>query len=538
MAIDAKNQFDFSGGMNTVTNPLVLRRNQVQSAINLLLDEHGSVRVRDGTLIQGSQSPSPTFRIAKLYDLILASGTIVKTAILYDSSAATNNKLYNRTTWALLGTFSSAFPLPDMITFTNLAIISGDQTNPLKSYDGAASFVALTGAPAGGVHIANHLNYLWVGNTAAATNYGTLVGPSSLQCSAIVDPNSWPAANQTWISPDDGQTIQSLALFTIAEAGISPTAALIIWKDFSGYEATGVLGTATFAVQRIKSDMGCVAPRSVQFVSGFGIMRLSHRGFALYDGVNDELISEEIRPYLFGRDSYTGIDWTNVNLSYASQVANPPLYVCACPTTGSNGALTRMFIYDLVRRSWTMATFANSISSLQLILDPNQLPSVLGGDYSTGYVRRYFAGDTTDDGVDVNWTLTLAPLTGPHPLQNVYLRRLLVSTFGFTAGASITATFAYAANILTSTKVVPTIATIVNQTGYGTQAFGQAPYGDPLTANLPGTDVTMEFVPQGGIISNWIVIQLSGTGPGKIRGLGWHHIAKPLTRSVTSVTQS
>ena len=51
-------QFDFSKGENTVTSPYLLRPDQVQQALNFVCDEHGSLRVRDGTLIQNTISPT------------------------------------------------------------------------------------------------------------------------------------------------------------------------------------------------------------------------------------------------------------------------------------------------------------------------------------------------------------------------------------------------------------------------------------------------------------------------------------------------
>ena len=222
---------------------------------------------------------------------------------------------------------------------------------------------------------------------------------------------------------------------------VSPTATLIAFKDFSAYEITGVFGATNFAVQKIKSDMGCVAPRTIQFVSGFGIIRLTHKGFALFDGVNDTLISEEERPRLFGRDDIPALDWTNIALAYATQSANPPLYICVCPSNGA--AMTLVFVYDLIRRAWTVANLNTAVSTFQLIIDPNVLPVVLGGDYSAGKVRRYFAGDTDDDGTTIPWLLRTGQKQPGSPMERAYYLRLLTKFFGVTQGTTITAKFFY-----------------------------------------------------------------------------------------------
>jgi hypothetical protein len=59
---------------------------------------------------------------------------------------------------------------------------------------------------------------------------------------------------------------------------------------------------------------------------------LTHLGFAYFNGVGDKLISEEVRPYLFGGQAdIAPIDWNYAYLSRGAQAANPPLYVAACP---------------------------------------------------------------------------------------------------------------------------------------------------------------------------------------------------------------
>lgn len=521
-------QFDFSKGENCVTSPYLLRPDQSQQVVNCLLDEHGSLRVRDGTLIQYSKSPNAARPITKLFDLVLASGSVSRLGILSGVTSANPNTLFLRDSnpWTLIGNFTTYSLIPDIINFTGAAIIANSNSEVLRSYDPATGFVVLTGAP-NGQHIANHLNFLWAWNTNPTTVTASLIGPSSLQSSDLNNAHSWPAANQTYIARDDGQTGQGLAQYTIAEAGISPTATLIAWKDFAGYQCTNPFGTS-FSVQRIKSDMGCVAPRSSQFISGFGIIRLTHRGFALYDGVNDVLISEEERPRIFGRDQYNGLDWTQIAHSMATQCANPPLYICACPTSGPT--LTRVFVYDLVRRAWTINNYPTNLATLQLILDAGQLPSVLSGDWDMGYVRRLYAMDTTDDGTAISWFHRTRAYSGGTPAERSYYRRMLLTTYGFTAGTQISATFfpspQVPVNFKTVTKTVPQVNAINPFLGFGLDPFGTSAFGAAI-ANIE--DQVLEFPI--GIKCNNLQIQLSGESQGRIRGIELHARQMPLTRS-------
>jgi len=526
-------QYDFSKGENTVASPYLLRPDQVQQAVNFLLDEHGSLRVKDGTLIQNAQSPNAVRPIVKLWDLQRNTGAIDYLAIQAGINSMSPNTLYRRDSnpWGLIGNFTTYSLIPDIINFTGLAILANSNQEVLKSFDGI-TLANLTGAP-NGQHIANHLNFLWAWNTNPTTNTGTAVSPSSLQSSDLNNANSWPGANQTYIARDDGQTGQGLANYTIAEAGISPTATLVAWKDFSGYECTNPFGSS-FSVQKIKSDMGCVAPRSIQFISGFGVIRLTHRGFSLYDGVNDTLISEEERPRIFGRDAYNGLDWAQIGHSMATQCANPPLYICACPTSGPT--LTRVFIYDLVRRAWTVLNFPNNIATLQLVLDAGSLPSVIGGDWDAGYVRRYFAGDKTNDGTATNWLIRTRAYTVGTPSERAYWRRMLLTTYGFPAGATISATF-YPSPIgpvqsKTVTKTIPSVGAISPFLGFGLDPFGTSPFGASIEAI---EDTVLEF-PMG-FKANNVQVQLAGsvddtfTTLGKIRGIELHARAMPLTKS-------
>jgi len=521
---------NFSKGENTVISPYLVGSNQVLQAVNFLLDEHGSLRVRDGTLIQ-TRASDINRGIIKLYDLVFVSGTIQKLAI--QKGFAAGNTLFDRGTmpWTQLGTFSTSYDTPDMLTFTNKVILFNGYES-IRSWDGT-TFAALTGTPPdGGKHGAVYLSALWAGNTKATTT--STEGKSSIRQTDVNNPNSWPAANQAFISKDDGQEITGMALFTISETGVSPIAALVVFKDFSAYQVIGLFGSSTFAIQKLKSDMGCVAGRTAQFCSGFGIIRLTHRGFALFDGTSDLLISEEERPRLFGRDDYSGIDWSNVGLSYAAQVQNPPLYICVCPVAGVGppGALSRMFVYDLVRKAWTICTFANYFQTVQLILNPSSLPIVLGGDIAgSGQVRRLFVADADDDGTPIQWTLKTRPVFSNSPLSRSYFRRMLLKVFKMTALSQINVQFVFGPSQVINRKQVPISAALAPFSGYGVDAYGASGYGsEPGVQNLTDVDLNFDI----GVKANNCLAVISGQGPGRIRGIEWHLKKMALTRSTLS----
>jgi hypothetical protein len=531
-------QQDLSKGSNVAASPYVLGKQQSVLITNMILDEHGSLDVRDGTVLQTSSPDAPANArpIVKLFDFVRQDGTIFPLAVV--RGTAGNNQLYRRDTtpWTLIGTLGTQYAIPDLLTFTNLAlIVNGDETP--RSFDGAvlAVLTSSTGTvPGGGRHHTLHQGYYWLWGTGPVTT--TLDGPSSLRSTDLNNTGSWPAANQVFVDKDSGEAAAGLGQFTIAESGISPSTSQILFKTFSAYQMTGVFGSTTpaFAIQRIKSDMGCVAARTIKFAPGFGLLRLTHRGVALYDGVDDRLVSEEVRPLFFGSEIYSGIDWTNADKAYAEVIPNPPLYVLFCPTSAAG--LVRVFCYDLVRRAWTMLQYPNAVSCVQMIADPGTQPMVMIGEFATGAVRAIFnpaaTAAATDDGAAIPWSIYARPVPGASPQQRAYFRRTILKVFNAAAqqviswsalfGPIVSATPVQLAGTLTVPAAVP--PTIAAGGGYGTEPYGLLPWGDLVPSSE--VDLTIDH----GIIATNLRLLISGFGRLKIRGLETHVKPKPLTR--------
>jgi hypothetical protein len=432
---------DFSGGIDATSSPLRVQPNQVLRMSNLLLDITGALYSRDGAVTIDTAQFGTT-SVLTLYDLAKSDGSLHKLAVRRSPSGQFLDRRGGVTPWPQLGTFATLYDLPSMVTLRDMAIIAAGY-EPIKYFNGT-TFGALTAlvdevVPPGAKHLAVHLGSLWAWNTAAVTN--ATDGPSSLRCSAVNNPNSWPLENQTFISNDDGQQGQGLGVFTIADTGISPQGVLIAFKDFSTYVITGLFANVNFSVEKVKTDLGCIAPRSIQFLTSKGIIRLTHRGFAITDGQGDTLLSEPIRPYLFPQRvtaDIPAITWAQLSRSTATQVQNPPLYLCACPF-GAGPELTRVFVYDLLRQAWTILTFPVAFATLDAQFDPNVAPYVLAGEQGGGRVQRLFAGDEQDDGTAVSWHVRLAPITGRDATTRTYFRRALVKAIGMHAGQSVLA---------------------------------------------------------------------------------------------------
>ena len=245
--------------------------------------------------------------------------------------------------------------------------------------------------PRGAAHGISYAGSLWLANTFPTPTTDGLDGPSAIRMSDINNYSSWNPLNGANLGLGDGTEITGLAVFTIAEVGISPTGSLMVFKQFTTYQIIGVFGSTSLTIQPLQTDLGCVAPRSIQFIPGFGIMRLSHLGFAITNGVVDKLACEEIRPYIFGSVNVGGavdipsIDWNFAWFSKAAQTADPPMYVCACPVIGgvplgflSGVSASRVFIATAFGgQTWYCRVSAFSVTHLEFAVSSEFGPFVL-----------------------------------------------------------------------------------------------------------------------------------------------------------------
>jgi hypothetical protein len=542
MPVQAIVNQDFSKGSNVSTNPWAVGKQQSILVVNMTLDEQASLRTRDGTsLLTTSPDTPPDIRpIVKLFDYVKADGTVIHLAIIRGSSGF--NQLYNYGTvgWTLIGTLGTQYAVPDILTFTNLALIANGYEVPW-SYDGTSLIPLIdtptTGSvPPGALHHTLHQGYYWVWNTAPAsagsgvvTPTTAYVGPSALQSSDLNNPNSWPLANQIFIDKDDGDQGMGMGQFTIAESGISPSTSQILFKTYKAYQMTGVFGSTSpaFAIQKIKSDMGCVAPRTIQFAPGFGLLRMTHRGVSKFNGVDDKLVSEEIRPIIFGSDLYIGLDWANIGTAVAAVVSNPPLYLCAVPVVGTPG-LTRVLCYDLVREAWTILTYPFAIASLAAHFHVADPPHLLMGGYSDGKIHHTEGQETDDEGTPISWQWLPRPASAPSPQANGFFRRLVLKVTNVVAGQLIDVTVVFGPAVSnppqTISKSLVCPVAVGLGLGFGIQPFGTSPFGG--TGTNAEADLTMDL----GLIATNARAIIGGTGPIRIRGIEYHVSPKPLRR--------
>src|SRR3989442_11913894 len=157
-------QQDFSKGTNLPANPYCPGQQQSQRLLNLLLDEHCSLRNRPGATTL-TTAPAAGRRIVRVFDFVRLDGTIIKLAILRGSSIGApgpygttpygtgafggGSELFNRGTlpWTLIGTFLTQENVPDMLGFTDKTLIAHGYETPW-SYDGV-TFTQITASGGG-----------------------------------------------------------------------------------------------------------------------------------------------------------------------------------------------------------------------------------------------------------------------------------------------------------------------------------------------------------------------------------------------------
>ncbi len=303
-------------------------------------------------------------------------------------------------------------------TFPTITGAQVQESTPSKIIWQEAGLTSSTSPPPPGFgHIRVFAGSLWAWNTSPTNTSNGLDGPTCLRMSDSNNPNSWNPVNQAFLDKDDGTEGYGLQAFTIAGFGIPPEGSLVAFKQFAGYQIVGVFGSPSFLIQRIKSSLGCTAPRTIQFATGFGLIRFTHLGYAVFDGINDRIVDEDIHPYIFpsqiqDNQDITTVDYTWVSVSWATQTAYPAMYVAAVPIGNSNGMLTRMFCYDLVLKAWSIIDLPFAISTIFQAFSNVAVPVTVLGTFDDGCLHRWQAGDGTwDNSIDtpgpslVDWSV-------------------------------------------------------------------------------------------------------------------------------------
>jgi hypothetical protein len=302
-------------------------------------------------------------------------------------------------------------------------------------------------APHGAGHIEVYAGSLWALNTYPVGSSDGLDGPTSLRMSNTNNIFGWNPVNQAFLDKDDGAEGMGLGKFTITAQGIPPEGSLIAFKYRVPYQLIGVFGANNFVIQPVSTDMGCLAPRSIQFVAGYGLMRYTHLGISVFDGWKDQVVSEQVRPYFFPVNDFdvqdiVVADANYIPLAWGAQTANPPMYTIAIPIGNSGGQLTRIMLYDLILKCWAAPVdLPFPIGTMSQVQPVTSNPLTIIGGFNDGALQRWQTGDEqwyTGGGaaqVPVLWSLRTITIASQSSSQRIWARKLIVrGTNGGSAG--------------------------------------------------------------------------------------------------------
>lgn len=285
-------------------------------------------------------------------------------------------------------------------------------------------------SPPGAKFVFQHLNsvFLW----GVGANYGLdgVTGPDALWQSDFGAPLNFNPAFVTFVGKGDGTEAQGGCVYSLSEAGIAATPQLVLFKDASTYSFLQSFPNASLV--EVSGGLGCVAPATIQFIGGYGVMRLSYAGVTLFDGQLEHVTeyTDAIRGYLFGGlEDVVPVDFSNIQKCVSTQSVNPPFYMFFAPLVGGSGNATRGFGYDFGLKQWFVMDFPELLIEVtaaaflpqSVVALSRAYQSVIGGAFD-GAVRRVFSDDVDFDGVAIDWSLTL-PSFGM-PGTPVYIRRI------------------------------------------------------------------------------------------------------------------
>ncbi len=298
-------------------------------------------------------------------------------------------------------------------------------------------------SPPGAAFAFQHLNYLFLWGVGIIYGPDGLTGPDALWQSNFGAPLIFDPTNTTFAGKGDGTTAQGGAVYSLSEAGIAATPQLVLFKDASTYSFLNEFPNASLV--EVSGGLGCIAPNTIQFIGGYGVMRLSYAGVTLFDGQLEHVTeyTDAIRGYLFGTiPGVAPVDFTQIQSCVSTQSVNPPFYMFFAPLVGGDGKVTRGFGYDFGLKQWFIMdlpfpiTAAGFLPQAVVALSAGY-QSVIGGA-NDGTVRRIFAGDPDWDGTPIQWSTRL-PDWG-FPGTPTYVRRcnLFITADGGGAAPKLT----------------------------------------------------------------------------------------------------
>jgi hypothetical protein len=363
--------FDFRGGLDVVTSPIVLAmantggaKNRLVEATNVVYNIDGSISKRWGTQLLTTP--------AGLNGLILGGVYYRKS----DGTALTVVGTQGGVLCKIVGTSLSALASlsPNVSKRYSFAVYQdrlyiANSQDPLYQYDGTTTGPTLGSSPAKPTQVVAHANRLF------ATDYDVR---SRLSWCKLNNPSDWSGVDDAGfmlVNPDDGGIIKGL---------IPSIQELSVLKSYRPYRLQGIGPVTGYTLANSMTpaagSIGCTnmtaatfAGNDVWYMSQMGVHRLSATdqfGDILYG-----LVSDAVEPFFRQDHAYMpyGVDYSPyIGMSYQSYEHFYNSFM-ACHDQGNNllffgqvggyprgqqtattNAMDRFLIYDLRLKNWAV----------------------------------------------------------------------------------------------------------------------------------------------------------------------------------------
>lgn len=273
------------GGLNTTAGPLNLQDNESSDLQNIDFDKFGSAKMRNGYEVLNSTAISVTelalglhwYQTASAQKAINVSGDAI---YRMDTTNGVPDGTWDTITGPALTT--GAIYHLDFATFNGKVLITNDIDAPQKwANAGTCSNMTVVTGLTRAKFITIFQNYCLMANVVVSG----VDSPTRFYWSSIKDEATWNAADFLEVGYNDGQEITGFKVLGDI---------LICYKTNSIYRIA-FTGDANipFVIDKTNSDVGCVAPWSIQEVNN-GHVFLSWDGLYFFDGNNSYKVSDRI----------------------------------------------------------------------------------------------------------------------------------------------------------------------------------------------------------------------------------------------------
>lgn len=296
-------------------------------------------------------------------------------------------------------------------------------------------------------------NYLFLGNVVV----NSVTTKSRFYWCEIKDAETWLATSFIEVSKDDGQQIMNMSVMGDR---------LVIFKERSIYNVffTGD-NTIPFTVQKSNSNVGCVAPFSVQEVEN-GLVFLSYDGFYYYDGNNAYKISQQIQTTI------AGYNLTRLNQARSMRQKNKNRYFCALPSSGQTNNDV-VIVWDWLLNAFSIYTGIAG-SSMTSIYVSGIEERIYFGDYA-GFVYRMDIG-ADDYPLNVRTAISSYYYTNWKHYDDIVDQKGIPNVVIYYQTANSVLTFVYSYDFENADTYTQTLSLATSTAVYGTAIYGTDVY--------------------------------------------------------------